>query len=221
MNKPILIAHRGDTKSFPENTIEAFLSAIKKGADGFEFDVHLNESGIPIVVHNYLFDPKQQYLPLSNVLEVFSNKTKLEMEIKSLEDGAVTKIAEIVEQFRPLRLEVTSSVPLLFHDFAKYFQSDNRGFIFGRNLIEEWMPKDFVIYLIVRYMSLAKATVLHLDLDLYTHELVGALHKENMLAHTHLKVASQETYEKVIDLGIDQCTFDDLGVLELRNSYLV
>lgn len=214
-----MIAHRGDTESFPENTIEAFLSALEKGADGIEFDVHLNKMGIPIVVHNYLFDTKQQYLPLSNVLEMFGKKTKLEMEIKSLEEGAVKKISEIIEKFRPLNLEVTSSVPLLFHDFAKYFPNDNRGLIFRRNLIEEWMTKEFVIYWVIRHMALAKATVLHLDLDLYTQELVDALHKESLLAHTHLKVASQETLEKVKKLGVDQCTFDDIDVLELRNSY--
>lgn len=216
MKNPILIAHRGDTKNFPENTVEAFSSAIKKGADGIEFDIHLNKDGTPIVVHNYLFDPQGRYPLLSEVLEKFGKKTKLEMEIKSLEDGAVAKIAKIVEKYRPLRLEVASSIPLLFHEFAKHFPNDNRGLIFRRNLIEDWMTQDFVIYWITRHMALAKATVLHLDFDLYFPELVRAIHKENLLAHTHLKDASQETFSQVKAFGIDQCTFDDIRVLGLR-----
>lgn len=216
MKNPILIAHRGDTKNFPENTVEAFASAIEKGADGIEFDIQLNRDGIPIVVHNYLFDPHKKYPLLSEVLEQFGKKTKLEMEIKSLEDGAVAKIAKVVEKYRPLRLETTSSVPLLFQEFTKHFPNDNRGFIFRRNLIEDWMTQDFVIYWIIRHIALAKANVIHLDFDLYFPELVDAIHKESLLSHTHLKDASQETFAKVNALGIDQCTFDDIGVLELR-----
>jgi glycerophosphoryl diester phosphodiesterase len=216
MNKPILIAHRGDTKNFPENSMKAFFSAIEKGSDGIEFDVHLNQQRVPIIVHNYCFDPNKQYPLLTEVLEQFGKKTRLEMEIKSLEAGAVTKIAKITDRFRPLHLEITSSVPLLFCEFAKYFANDSRGLIFKRNLLEDWMSPDFVIYWITRHMDLAKATVLHLDLDLYSPKLVEALHQNGILAHTHIKDASKETFEKIKQLKIDQCTFDDIEVLKPR-----
>ena len=49
----LLIAHRGDTISFKPNTLEAFLSAFDKGADGIELDVHLFRNEI-IVVHDFL-----------------------------------------------------------------------------------------------------------------------------------------------------------------------
>ena len=52
MSKPLIVAHRGDTQSAPENTLPAFANAIKKGADGIELDVHLTEDG-QLVVHHY------------------------------------------------------------------------------------------------------------------------------------------------------------------------
>ncbi|WP_353894057.1 glycerophosphodiester phosphodiesterase [Proteinivorax hydrogeniformans] len=47
-----ILAHRGDSKVAPENTIAAFKSAISKGVDGVEFDVQLTKDGVPIVFHD-------------------------------------------------------------------------------------------------------------------------------------------------------------------------
>jgi glycerophosphoryl diester phosphodiesterase len=48
------IAHRGFTKNFPDNTLEAFQAAIDLGADGVEFDVHETADNHFIIFH----DPK-------------------------------------------------------------------------------------------------------------------------------------------------------------------
>lgn len=217
MSRPLLIAHRGDRKNFPENTIVAFESAFAKGADGIEFDVHLNDSSEPIVVHNYLFDRSQSYPRLEQVLELFGKKGRLEMEIKSLEENAVATIADVVARFRPIDLEVTSSVQPLFPLMTHFFPNDRRGLIFRRTLIEEWMPHDFRIYWITRYLELCRATVLHLDFDLYFPELISALQERHIATHTHLSDASLSLFEQVQKLGIDQCTFDDIAVLKLRS----
>ena len=50
--KCFILAHRGDTKSFPENSLGAFRSALEKKADGVEFDVHLSADGVPVVIHD-------------------------------------------------------------------------------------------------------------------------------------------------------------------------
>ena len=82
--KPLIIAHRGDTINFPENTIKAFESAFKKGADGVELDVHLDQNENVIVVHDYSFDINKKYPFLKDVLKQFGQKGRLEIEIKSL-----------------------------------------------------------------------------------------------------------------------------------------
>ncbi len=47
-----VIAHRGFSSRYPENTILAFARALDLGADGAEFDVQLTKDGIPVVFHD-------------------------------------------------------------------------------------------------------------------------------------------------------------------------
>lgn len=47
-----IIAHRGNSKEAPENTISAFRSAGRVKADFVECDVHLTKDGVPVVVHD-------------------------------------------------------------------------------------------------------------------------------------------------------------------------
>jgi len=52
MKQPILIAHRGYAKKFPENTLVAFKAALKAGAKCIEFDVQFTKDLIPVVLHD-------------------------------------------------------------------------------------------------------------------------------------------------------------------------
>lgn len=48
-----ILAHRGASADFPENTALAFREALAtQGADGFECDVHLSADGVPYVFHD-------------------------------------------------------------------------------------------------------------------------------------------------------------------------
>ena len=51
-NRPQLIAHRGASREFPENTLPAFLRALELGADGLELDVHATRDGVIVVHHD-------------------------------------------------------------------------------------------------------------------------------------------------------------------------
>jgi glycerophosphoryl diester phosphodiesterase len=46
-------AHRGNAADFPENTLPAFRSGIKIGADWLELDVHLSHDGELVVCHDF------------------------------------------------------------------------------------------------------------------------------------------------------------------------
>jgi len=48
-----LVAHRGNAREFPENTIPAFASALGLGLRFLELDVHLSADGIPVVIHDH------------------------------------------------------------------------------------------------------------------------------------------------------------------------
>jgi len=43
---PLAVAHRGQRATFPEQTLEAYVEAIRLGADGIETDVSLTRDGV-------------------------------------------------------------------------------------------------------------------------------------------------------------------------------
>ncbi|WP_141604240.1 glycerophosphodiester phosphodiesterase [Terrilactibacillus laevilacticus] len=47
-----IIAHRGYSSKYPENTMLAFKAAQKAGADGIETDVQLSKDGVPVLIHD-------------------------------------------------------------------------------------------------------------------------------------------------------------------------
>ena len=111
--KPWVVAHRGDSRYFPENTISSFRSAIEKGAQMLECDIQLSRDRVPVAVHDgslerttsgrgkvcdWHFDElskldcgswfSKQFmgetlLSLDQMLEVVSDQVLLNLEIKS------------------------------------------------------------------------------------------------------------------------------------------
>jgi len=54
------LAHRGDWRRAPENTIAAFLAALDvPGCGGLEFDVRAAAGGVPVVIHDETLDRVQ------------------------------------------------------------------------------------------------------------------------------------------------------------------
>lgn len=49
---PEIIAHRGNAAEFPENTLQAFSSAVELGLKHIEFDVQITADKVPVVVHD-------------------------------------------------------------------------------------------------------------------------------------------------------------------------
>ncbi|AEM78512.1 glycerophosphodiester phosphodiesterase [Thermoanaerobacter wiegelii] len=54
--KPLVIAHRGDSRNAPENTLASFKRALEMGADGIELDVQLTKDGQLVVIHDERVD---------------------------------------------------------------------------------------------------------------------------------------------------------------------
>ncbi len=49
---PLVIAHRGDSAAYPENTLPAFASAVKAGADLVELDFYRSADDVLVVFHD-------------------------------------------------------------------------------------------------------------------------------------------------------------------------
>lgn len=54
--RPRIMAHRGSSGSFPENTMVSFEQAVKDGADILEMDVHMSLDGEVVVIHDPTVD---------------------------------------------------------------------------------------------------------------------------------------------------------------------
>lgn len=51
--RTLRLAHRGDWRVVPENTLAAFAAALAvPGCDGVEFDVQLSRDGVPVILHD-------------------------------------------------------------------------------------------------------------------------------------------------------------------------
>ena len=110
-SKSMMISHRGVTKKFPENTVEAFVDAEKLGFEGIELDVIASKDGVLYCSHNYQLEQEtstsgyihnktsnlldniktglyshpenQKNIPrLSDVFEKISSNIRLNIEIK-------------------------------------------------------------------------------------------------------------------------------------------
>lgn len=53
---PVVVAHRGDSRSAPENTLRAFRAAAEAGAPMQEFDVRATRDGVLVCLHDATLD---------------------------------------------------------------------------------------------------------------------------------------------------------------------
>lgn len=133
---PRIIAHRGDSQYFPENTIPAFLSAEKIGVDVIETDVHLTADCKVVIWHDETLDRETDG---SGKVENFTLE-----ELKSLDAGyrftpdgksfpfrgkgvTLASLDEALEELPTMRfnIDLKSENPLLPTIFADIVQAHN------------------------------------------------------------------------------------------------
>lgn len=128
----VIIAHRGFSSKAPENTPAAFDLAIQSGFPNIELDVQLSSDGVPVIIHdttldrttnglgnvaNYnlealqqldagtWFDPKfkdERILTLDELLDNYTHKAHLHIELKSDEPELPIKVADTLAEHKLL-----------------------------------------------------------------------------------------------------------------------
>lgn len=53
---PLMVAHRGFSSVYPQNTLPAFEGAVEAGFDGYELDIHTTKDGKWVVIHDDTVD---------------------------------------------------------------------------------------------------------------------------------------------------------------------
>lgn len=52
----VIVGHRGNSSVAPENTMPAFVSSTRSGAEYFEIDIYMSADGVPVVMHDGTVD---------------------------------------------------------------------------------------------------------------------------------------------------------------------
>jgi glycerophosphoryl diester phosphodiesterase len=104
------LAHRGDWRRAPENTLAALESALEMpGCDGVEFDVRLSSDGVPVLLHDETLDRvhgrpdrvdavraselEDLGIPsLADALLAIPHRAAVDVDLKGLHDRAVVEV---------------------------------------------------------------------------------------------------------------------------------
>ena len=78
------LAHRGDWRQFPENSLAAIDAAVAvPGCDGVEFDVRLSSDGVPVLMHDETLE------------RVYGRPERVDaVTVRELEDLAIPSLAD-------------------------------------------------------------------------------------------------------------------------------
>ncbi len=133
--RPVLVAHRGDWRHCPENTLPALESALRAGAEWVEFDVQLSGDGVPVVIH----DAK---LRRTAGVEGCVN----DLPLRALREVDVGEPARLGAAFRSTRIPTLAEVVALLerHPAARAFVEIKRASLrrFGPERVVERAMED-------------------------------------------------------------------------------
>jgi glycerophosphoryl diester phosphodiesterase len=181
-------------------------------------DIHLHQGEV-IVAHDYSFDKKKDHPRLKDILGKIIDKGRIELEIKAMSTQIIEKLYPLLSTHPQADIELTTSVFPLARFIKEAFPDRLLGVIFPPPLFEAWMSESFVSQKIAAWMTLMEADIAHLPFPLVTTTRVAHLHDRGLRVHTHIPDDSDqiEKLRRLQRLGVDQCTFDNINLLQARN----
>jgi glycerophosphoryl diester phosphodiesterase len=202
------IAHRGFTKNFPDNTLEAFRAAIELGADGVEFDVHETVDNHFIIFH----DPKvegQEFAKMT-LAQIQSVRLAGKYRIPTLEetlDLCRNRLKMLVEIKQARSLDRLISILRTRADLKDIIIiSFNRDLIFNLATLAPEFRRGILTYRPVEdpagITASAKTDLLLMRLPLATPELVARIRASNLGVFLW-DCAGLEQVRKALKLSVD------------------
>jgi glycerophosphoryl diester phosphodiesterase len=128
--RPLRLAHRGDWRRAPENSLAAFVAATAiRGCHGIELDVRLASDGVPVVIHDASLDRVQGVarrvaeltaaelrrlgIPtLAGVLAILPSRVFLDIELKEDAGRSIVPLIEAARGAPPIDTVVSSFGPV-------------------------------------------------------------------------------------------------------------
>jgi glycerophosphoryl diester phosphodiesterase len=125
----LICAHRGASAYLPDNSADAFVSAIAMGADAIEADVRQAPDGRLVLEHDPLpLVPPDGLVELADLVEMAAGRVRLDVELK--EPGYEREVLETLTP-RPDGLLVSSFLPEVITAVGALDSAVRTGLIVG------------------------------------------------------------------------------------------
>jgi glycerophosphoryl diester phosphodiesterase len=221
-----VIAHRGASGEYPENTLLAFSEAIKQRADGIELDIQYHHSDNFVLLHdndlenttngkgsvnNYSLTDLQQldaglgeFIPtLHQALKLINGDCLVNIELKT----AVIDKASLLKIITRLQNDIEHAIN--FHDFAwsQFIVSSFNHALLAelKNLFPKLATATLVALCPLNYAQCAqqlKAINLHPSIEILNQQLVDDAHQHGLTVWVYT-VDIEEDISKCFAYGVD------------------
>lgn len=234
-----IVAHRGATTDFPENTVSAFQRAIELGADIIEMDVRLTKDHVPVIYHWFYLQAKTNMHgaifnhtyrdiqgacvldddgnPIENckvptlyqILNMFGGQTGFEIEIHGPEIGAPAMIGGVLSGFGSLWKDITIT------SYEPELLMEMKRLYPGLTVdllihrSKSWMERDVAEYVALNKAQLTHARAVHMHLSQLTPEIIGNFNQHGIEVYTW-DVNDEESLNACFDLGVKRIATDDI-----------
>jgi glycerophosphoryl diester phosphodiesterase len=247
MTKTLVVAHCGDVQCAPESTIPAFESAIAKGADVIECDIHLTKDDKLVVHHDYYLGrtdggcgyisdftlPELRALDaggwfskefsgtqmptLESVLALGKGKVRFEIDMRT---PTLRFLKQLVRAI--IRFDVIGDVELTSSHIPLLFQVKRIDTKLCTGVFfssrPDWMTPVLGQQHVIGWMRLMEAQVAHLPMERVDGAFVRRLHESGFRVHGS-NLDDEEDVRQAIRLGVDQFSTDKLDVaLQVRDE---
>ena len=243
-----IVAHCGDVQHCPESTLPAFGSAIQRGADVIEFDVHLTADE-EVVIHHFYYlgttnngtgyisdyrldelrqlDAGSWYSPefagvqiptFKEVLVFGRGQVRFQIDLKTPDIRLVHKVVEIIEQ-----AGVINDVQLTSPQFPLLFHLKQYAphLPIGTFFMKPplWMKRPLAQLQVLQTAHLMNLQYIHLNIDLIDRSFVASLKEQGYKVHgSNLNTITE--MQHALRAGVDQFSTDLLEVaFEQRYSF--
>lgn len=237
--KPLIIASRGYSEKYPENTLIAFKKAIETGANGIECDLRFSKDKKIIIHHNaelgvtdngdgYIYEKDSEYLRsldcgswfspdfrekmpfLEEVFDALDSSVKFEIELKDYGKEFIDTVLESIAKHNyENNVELTSFEYPMLAYIKKKVPSLTIGYITKQ--IPDYMTQKQAQEMVKSSLIEGIIDIIHFPVKFYDKELVETIHKMGVQAHGGL-CKSTEELKIARELGIDRVSTYDVGL---------
>lgn len=237
-----IVAHRGYSKKFPENTLVAFEETVKTGADAIELDVHFSRDHKLIVHHDYdlayptggnglipqaestyiksldagsWFDRKfsDERIPfLEEVLEKLGKRTEYELELKGFTPEFVQSVLQLARAHHLLDSIEFTSPHYYLLTYLKQRCPEAKVGMFVPSP-PEWMDNELWQNITTQHALLGNIDVAHIPIKFLDETFVEKLHTSNLRVHA----ADCDTATEIAAAracGVDQLSTRSLDIVK-------